>query len=176
MVPPFLISMVAVVSLLVQTTSGVSSVMRVFAVQVISGAVTTTLAEAFTVADLMPVASSAPVFGSYSITAPSGKVTCMASADADGAGNSSEKTAGHHKGGIQLTAQTEQQNLFTDGRCPPGTGAPCAGSQPVQPVGDIAAGVHATGAGIQIHLGNGANSDQVAQQARDVVVWGWMYS
>jgi len=40
----------------------------------------------------------------------------------------------------------------------------------VQPVGDVAAGVHATGAGIQIHVGNGAEADQIAQQARNVVV------
>ena len=54
----------------------------------------------------------------------------------------------HYKGGIQLTAQAEQQDLFTGGRCPPGTGAPRAGGQPVQPVGDVAAGIYATGARI----------------------------
>ena len=69
-------------------------ILRVVTVQVISGAVTAIFSEGFTVADFMPVASNAPVLGSYSITAPSGKVTCMASADADGAGNSSETMQG----------------------------------------------------------------------------------
>ena len=100
-----------------QTTSGVSSVMRVSAVQVISGAVTATLSAAFTVADLMPVASSAPVLGSYSITAPSGKVTCTASAEADGAGNSSEKTPGITKA---VSSSPPRQNSRT---CSPADGA-----------------------------------------------------
>ncbi|MNE92482.1 hypothetical protein D3C80_1902120 [compost metagenome] len=72
-VPPCLTSREPVVSLLVHTTSGVSSVMRVLAVQRTSGAVTSTFCEALITAVLMPVTFSALVFGSYSKMAPSGK-------------------------------------------------------------------------------------------------------
>lgn len=88
--PAFFTSSVPVVSLLVQTTSGASSV-------ILSAVTITTLvlavmdSDACTSAVLIPDTLSAPVSGSYSITAPSGNEICSASADADGAGKSSEK-------------------------------------------------------------------------------------
>src|SRR5476649_2294760 len=94
MLPPCITSSDPVMSLFLHTTSGVSRVIRVLAWQVISGAVTEIRSAAFTVADLMPVAVSAPLAGTYSITAPSGNLTCTASAEAEGAGLASEKMAG----------------------------------------------------------------------------------
>src|SRR5471032_1680402 len=94
MVPPCLTSSEPVMSLLLHTTSGVSRVMRVLAWHAISGAVTEILSAAVMLADLMPLAVNTPLAGSYSITAPSGKLRCTASADADGAGLASEKIAG----------------------------------------------------------------------------------
>lgn len=85
-IPPFCTSSVPVISLLVQTTSGVSRVMRVDAFTVTTGTVAVTESEAVTLAVLIPLTVSALVSGSYSITAPSGKRICRASADADGAG------------------------------------------------------------------------------------------
>ncbi|AIR71808.1 hypothetical protein LH89_22305 [Dickeya fangzhongdai] len=78
--------MVWVINLCVQTTSGVSSVMRSLALTVTFFVVTVTDSDATTVALLMPVTVSAPLAGSYSITAPSGKRMWQASAEADGAG------------------------------------------------------------------------------------------
>ncbi len=90
-VPPFCTSSVPVISLLVQTTSGVSRVTRVDAFTMTTGTVAVTESEAVTLAVLIPLAVSALVSGSYSITAPSGKRICRASADADGAGLSRSK-------------------------------------------------------------------------------------
>ena len=70
-VPPFCTSSVPVISLLVQTTSGVSRVTRVDAFTMTTGTVAVTESEAVTLAVLIPLAVSALVSGSYSITAPS---------------------------------------------------------------------------------------------------------
>ena len=62
-----------------------------------SGTVAVMDSDAVTSAVLMPLTVSALVSGSYSMTAPSGKTTCHASAEADGAGLSSEKIPGSTK-------------------------------------------------------------------------------
>ncbi|ADX32422.1 hypothetical protein G184_gp40 [Erwinia phage ENT90] len=65
----------------------------------------------------MPVAVSAPVSGSYSITAPSGNDQCRASADADGAGLLSENTPGSTK---PVSSSPPRQRTST---CSPTDGA-----------------------------------------------------
>src|SRR5690606_29476624 len=71
--PPFCTSSVPVISLLVHTTSGVSSVMRVSAFTSTTGTVAVMESEAVTSAVLIPDTVSDPLPGSYSITAPPGK-------------------------------------------------------------------------------------------------------
>ncbi|SWP75595.1 Uncharacterised protein [Klebsiella pneumoniae] len=117
MVLPFCTSSVPVVSLLVHTTSGVSRVMRVSAFTSTTGTVAVMESDAVTSAVLMPLTVSAPVSGSYSITAPSGKVTCHASAEADGAGLSSEKIPGSTK------AVSSSPPMASSSTCSPTEGA-----------------------------------------------------
>lgn len=81
-VPPWVTSNCAVLSSAVHSASGESN--RIFTA-------------ALLVAVCMSVAVRAPVSGSYSITTPSGNDQCSASAEADGAGLSSEKMLGSTK-------------------------------------------------------------------------------
>ena len=84
MVPPWVTSSCAVLSSAVHPTSGESK--RIFTA-------------ALMVAVCMPFAISTPISCSYSITTPSGNDQCSASAEADGAGLSSEKIPGSTKPG-----------------------------------------------------------------------------
>lgn len=87
--PPFCTSSVAVISLLVQTTSGVSRVTRVSALTVTTGTVAVMDSDAVTLAVFTPLTTSALASGSYEIRAPSGCRITQVVAPASGGGASS---------------------------------------------------------------------------------------
>lgn len=72
------------------------------------------------------------------------------------------------KAGIQLAAQAQNEHLLAYGGGIPGACFTGAGGKPLQPGSGIVSGIHATGAVVKIDGGNGADTDQVAQQAQGV--------
>lgn len=153
--PPFIVPhwvtpSFAVLSSAVHSSSGESN--RIFT-------------DALMVAVCMPFAVSAPVYGSYSITAPSGNDQCSASAEADGAGLSSEKMLGSTK---SVLSSPPRQRTCT---CSPTDGvfqerllSAHALSQCNQLV-VFFSGIDTVQPAVEIHGRHGSDADQVAQQA-----------
>lgn len=73
------------------------------------------------------------------------------------------ENGGQHKRRIELTADRQNEHLLANGRSSPCTRSPGTGSQPLEPVGNNAAGLHAAAACIEIDLDDDAGADQIAQ-------------
>ena len=79
------------------------------------------------------------------------------------------ENAWQHEGGIQLTADSQQQDLFTLGRCPPDARAACAAGQPVQPGGFHPPGLDAAEPSFEVDIGHNTETNKIADRASDAV-------
>lgn len=86
-----------------------------------------------------------------------------------GRGEIVRENGGQHKGSIELAANGKNEYLLAHRGSPPCARAPGAGGQPLEPVGDNAAGLHATAPRIKIGLDNDTGTNEVADLTRDLL-------
>ncbi len=135
MFPPLYTSGVPVAILLVHTTSGVSSVMRVEAL----GTVDVMESDALTSAVLMPDTKSAPLSGSYSITAPS------------------EKMPGSKK------AVSSSPPMASNNTCSPTEGAHHTRERPAREVSQFNRPGHDTSL-VEVDIGHNAGANEISKK------------
>ena len=79
------------------------------------------------------------------------------------------KDTWQHEGGIKLTADGQQQHLFSLGRRPPHARTAGATGQPVQPGGFHPSGLDAAEPSVEVNIGDNTDTNQVTDRASDTV-------